>query len=96
MIKFLIKGILRDRSRSLFPIIIVTLTVAMIVFFKGFMMGILNGIINDTATISTGHLRVMTKAYEEEQQLFPIDLALLETEQLMMDLHPFIEMHGHT
>ena len=87
MIKFLIKGILRDRSRSLFPIIIVTLTVAMIIFFKGFMMGILNGIINDTATISTGHLRVMTKAYEEEQQLFPIDLALLKTEQLMMDLH---------
>jgi len=87
MIKFLIKGIFRDRSRSLFPIIIVTLTVAMIIFFKGFMMGILNGIINDTATISTGHLRVMTKAYEEEQQLFPIDLALLETEQLMMDLH---------
>ena len=42
MIKFLIKGILRDRSRSLFPIIIVTLTVAMIIFFKGFMMGILN------------------------------------------------------
>ena len=87
MIKFLIKGILRDRSRSLFPIIIVTLTVAMIIFFKGFMMGILNGIINDTATISTGHLRVMTKAYEEEQQLFPTDLALLETEQLMIDLH---------
>ena len=87
MIKFLIKGILRDRSRSLFPIIIVTLTVAMIVFFKGFMMGILNGIINDTATISTGHLRVMTKAYEQEQQLFPSDLALLGTEQLMVDLH---------
>jgi len=87
MIKFLIKGILRDKSRSLFPIIIVTLTVAMIVFFKGFMMGILNGIIKDTATISTGHLRVMTKAYEQEQQLFPSDLALLETEKLMVDLH---------
>ena len=44
LLTFLFKGILRDRSRSLFPIIVVALSVAMIVFFKGFMTGIMDGI----------------------------------------------------
>ena len=42
MIKFLTKGILRDRSRSLFPVLVVTLAVAMIIFFQGFFTGIMN------------------------------------------------------
>lgn len=41
MIRFLIKGLLRDRSRSLLPVIVVTagvmLTVAMHAYIKGFM-----------------------------------------------------------
>ena len=46
MIKFLIKGVLRDKSRSFFPIIIVGLSVAMIIFFQGFMTGVMNGFFN--------------------------------------------------
>ena len=87
MIKFLTKGILRDRSRSLFPVLVVTLTVGMIVFFQGFMTGILNGFFRDTAVVSTGHLKIMTRAYEEESQLLPNDLALLETDQLEVELN---------
>ncbi len=87
MIRFLTKGILRDRSRSLFPVIVVTLTVAMIIFFQGFMTGIVSGFFRDTAVVSTGHIKIMTQAYEEENQLLPNDLALLETDQLMVNLH---------
>ncbi len=86
MINFLIKGILRDRSRSLFPIFVVTLTVAMIVFFQGFLTGIMNSMFLDSAVVSTGHVKVMTRAYEEENQLLPNDLALLDTEQLVKEL----------
>ena len=71
MIRFLTKGILRDRSRSLFPILVVTLTVGMIVFFKGFMTGAVSGFFRDTAVVSTGHVKIMTRAYEEEHQLLP-------------------------
>ena len=87
MIKFLTKGILRDRSRSLFPVIVVTLTVAMIVLFQGFITGIINSMFLDSAVVSTGHVKIMTKAYHEENQLLPNDLALLNTEKLVRELN---------
>ena len=83
MIKFLIKGILRDRSRSLLPVLVVTLAVAMIIFFQGFMNGIINSMFLDSAVVSTGHVKVITKGYKEESQLLPNDLALLGTKQLI-------------
>ena len=86
MIKFLTKGILRDRSRSLFPILVITLTVAMIIAFQGFITGAFNGFFRDTAVVSTGHMKIMTRAYEEENLLLPNDLALLETDQLIEKL----------
>ncbi len=86
MIRFLTKGIIRDRSRSLFPILVVTLTVAMIVFFQGFMTGTVSGFFRDTAVVSTGHVKIMTRAYEKENQLLPNDLALLETDELLENL----------
>ena len=86
MINFLTKGILRDRSRSLFPILVVALSVTMIVFFTGFMTGIMNGFFRDTAVVSSGHLKIMTRAYNEENQLLPNDLALLETDQMIKNL----------
>ena len=87
MIKFLTKGILRDRSRSLFPVIVVTLTVAMIVLFQGFITGIMNSMFLDSAVVSTGHVKIMTKAYHEENQLLPNDLSLLDAEKLVRELN---------
>ena len=87
MIKFLIKGLLRDRSRSLFPVLVITLTVAMVVFAIGFMRGTMNGLFLDTAVILTGHEKITTRAYNEESQLMPNDLALLDADQLTHDLN---------
>ena len=81
MIKFLTKGILRDRSRSLFPVLVVTLAVAMIIFFQGFFTGIMNSMFLDSAVVSTGHVKVITRGYKEESQLLPNDLALLGTDR---------------
>ena len=86
MIKFLTKGIIRDRSRSLFPVLVVTLAVTMIIFFQGFFTGIINSMLLDSAVVSTGHVKVMTRGYKEESQLLPNDLALLETNQLVLKL----------
>jgi len=52
MLKFILKGILRDRSRSLFPIIVVSLIVALVIFNRGFLVGTMNGMFRDTAVIS--------------------------------------------
>tara|TARA_B100001750_G_C15464386_1_gene576165 strand:- start:24 stop:1304 length:1281 start_codon:yes stop_codon:yes gene_type:complete len=87
MIRFLTKGLLRDRSRSLFPVLVITLTVTLVIFSIGFLKGTMNSLLLDTAVILTGHEKVVTRAYHEESQLMPNDLALLEVDQLVDDLN---------
>ncbi len=87
MIKFLIKGLIRDRSRSFSPVLVITLTVALVVFSVGFLKGTMNSLLLDTAVILTGHEKVITRAYHEESQLMPNDLALLKVDQLIEDLN---------
>lgn len=87
MINFLIKGLLRDRSRSIFPIIIITATVTIVIFALGFMNGAMNGMFLNTAVIISGHEKVVTRAYKEESQMLPNDLALLNTDQIIATLN---------
>ena len=86
MIKFLTKGLLRDRSRSLFPVLVITLTVTLVIFSIGFMQGSMNSLLLDTAVILTGHEKVVTRAYSDESQLMPNDLALMDVDQLIENL----------
>ena len=60
MISFIIKGILRNRSRSLFPILIVAAGTMLTVFFYSYMQGGKNNFIETSARYQTGHLKVMT------------------------------------
>ena len=86
MIKFLSKGLMRDRTRSFFPLLVISLTVALVVFGSGFMRGIMNSMLLDTAVILTGHEKIVTLAYNEENQLMPNDLALLDSDELIEKL----------
>ena len=86
MMYFLIKGLLRDRSRSLFPVIIITITVTIVIFAIGFMKGSMNSVFQSTAVIISGHEKVVTRAYKEESQMLPNDLALLDVDQIIRNL----------
>ena len=86
MMYFLIKGLLRDRSRSLFPVIIITITVTIVIFSIGFMKGSINSVFQSTAVIISGHEKVVTRAYKEESQMLPNDLALLDVDQIIRNL----------
>tara|TARA_B100000959_G_scaffold222640_1_gene235730 strand:+ start:1196 stop:2479 length:1284 start_codon:yes stop_codon:yes gene_type:complete len=86
MINFLYKGLVRDRSRSFSPLIIITAIVAIIIFFSGFLNGIYNSLFFNTALVNSGHVKVVTHAYNLEHQLLPNDLALLEIEDIIEDL----------
>jgi putative ABC transport system permease protein len=83
MINFLFKGLLRDKSRSFFPIIIITLIVSIIIFFSGFLNGVYNSLFLNTAILNSGHVKVVTHAYNLEHQLLPNDLALLDVNSLV-------------
>ena len=86
MIKFLAKGLIRDRSRSLFPLLTIIITVTLVIFGIGFMEGAMNNFLQSTAVISSGHVKVVTKAYEKESSQLPNDLALFETNKIIQNL----------
>lgn len=86
MIKFLFKGLLRDRSRSLFPILTVFLGVLLTVVFYGWIQGALTNMVDASARFGTGHVKVMSRAYAKEVDQIPNDLALIRVEKLTQDL----------
>ncbi len=86
MIKFIFKGILRDKNRSLLPVIIISLGVFLTVFLSAWMNGVFSDIINLNANFSSGHVKITTKAYAENSGQMPNDLALLEISELMDEL----------
>jgi putative ABC transport system permease protein len=94
MIKFLLKGILRDRSRSLLPVIVVALGVFLTVFMSAFIRGVFKDITDVNAKFSTGHVKIQTRAYAENADQMPNDLSLLDVNELMDQLkadYPYME-----
>ena len=86
MIKFFIKGLIRDRQRSLLPIIVVAIGVMMAVFAQSWITGILGDIIDFNARFSTGHVKVVSQAYYDLVDQKPNDLALLDAEAFKEEL----------
>lgn len=86
MIKFLLKGLLRDRTRSLFPTLIVLVGVALTVLLFNWMNGTKNNLIQVNAKFNTGHVKIMSRAYAEEADQIPNDLALSGMESLQREL----------
>jgi len=86
MIRFLFKGIIRDKSRSLLPIIVISLGVMFTVILHCWINGIMGESIALNANFTNGHVKVTTRAYAKEASQMPIDLALLEANKLTQEL----------
>ncbi|HUW93195.1 MAG TPA: FtsX-like permease family protein [Bacteroidales bacterium] len=86
MIKFLFKGIIRDKSRSLLPIIVVALGVFLTVFMSGFLRGVFGDISDINAKFTTGHVKILTRAFAENESQMPNDLALMNVQELISQL----------
>ena len=63
MIRLLVKGMFRDRTRSLFPFTVVVVGVSLVIVLVGFLDGVIMGMVDSTAYLDTGHLRVVNKAF---------------------------------
>jgi putative ABC transport system permease protein len=86
MIKFLFKGLMRDRSRSWLPITVVALGVCITVFLQAYMAGVMGDSIESTAQFSTGHVKVMTHEYSRLMSQLPNDLDLENVSKLEQKL----------
>lgn len=86
MIKFILKGILRDRGRSLFPILVVTFGVFLTVLLFTWMGGAINSFIDVSANFESGHVKVMSRAYAENSDQIPNDLAFIGVGNLIENM----------
>lgn len=87
MIRFLLKGLWRDKGRSMIPIMIVAVGVTLSVFLHAYVTGLMNDSIELNAKISFGHVKVVTRSFAENMSQMPTDLALLGTGALKEELN---------
>lgn len=86
MIRFLFKGLIRDRTRSFFPVITVILGVMLTVFGYSWINGAQHNFIESSAKFNTGHVKIMSRAYAEEEDQIPNDLAYMGVADLIQEL----------
>ena len=91
MILFLLKGLVRDRSRSLFPILTVVAGVALTVVGQAWVRGTESELVHASAAFSTGHVKVAPRGATAESDAASAELALDHAGALLDDLrrrHP--------
>jgi putative ABC transport system permease protein len=86
MIRFLAKGLLREKNRSLYPIIVVAIGVWLTVFFHAYLTGFMGEWIDNSARFQTGHVQILTQAYAENTGQNPNDLAILGVTEIKNQL----------
>lgn len=82
MIKFILKGIIRDRHRSVLPIIVTATGVMLTVVFHSWLTGVLDDSIEYNARFASGHVKILTPAYFNNIDQMPNDFAILGTGEL--------------
>ena len=81
MLKFLAKGLMRDRTRSFFPILIIAAGVMLTVLFYSWINGYEIMMIAENARFETGHVKIVTRAYNEMIDQKPYDLGLMSVNE---------------
>ncbi|MBM3315426.1 FtsX-like permease family protein, partial [candidate division WOR-3 bacterium] len=86
MLGFLVKGLLRDRSRSLFPLLTVAIGVSLVVLMDSYLRGATDAMFQTTASFVCGHVRVTTRARAREGMTASNELALLGIDSIVVGL----------
>ena len=81
MFQFILKGVFRDRSRSLFPVLVVFAGVFLLFFGACFIEGSLENFIKSNSSFATGHVKIQSYPSAQEAGSGSLELAL-ETDPL--------------
>ena len=66
--------------------VVVTIGVTLCVLMQAWITGVLGDMIVFNARFTTGHVKVMSRAYNENRDQMPIDLSMIGTEELLQTL----------
>lgn len=86
MIRFLLKGLIRDKNRSVLPVIVVTIGVTITVFLQAYMNGVFTDSIESSAIFTSGHVKVVTHAYKQNITQMPNDFAMGDADEVLQQL----------
>jgi len=86
MIRFLIAGVIRDRSRSLFPILTVMIGAAITVTMAAYIGGAMPDMLRLSAHLDAGHVKVMSQGYFDDRHQMPLDMAMADADGLVKTL----------
>ena len=86
MIQFLLKGLWRDPSRSLFPFLTVVAGVTLTVLLQTVIGGFASDLSWSSARFGTGHVKVSSRAYAKEGDQASNELAYVGVEKLLGEL----------
>ena len=76
------------------PVIVVALGVFLTVFMSGFFQGVMKDMIEMNAKFTSGHVKVVTRAYAENSDQAPLDLAIMGVSDIkhqLQEAYPDLE-----
>ncbi len=77
-----LRNVMRNKRRSILTALGIIIAVALLIYSQGFISGMIGNMIENTARIKTGHIRIVTHEFERRKSLYPLGEALYITPEL--------------
>jgi ABC-type lipoprotein release transport system permease subunit len=93
LLKMAFRNVLRNKRRSILTAVGIIIAVMLIIYAQGFITGMIDNMIENTARIKTGHVRIVTPEYLRREKLSPLQEAVYITPELeeMVEATPEVE-----
>lgn len=82
LLKLALRNVMRNRRRSILTALGVIIAVTLIIYSQGFITGMIDNVLENTARIKSGHVRIATPEYERRKNLSPLENSLSITPEL--------------
>gem|GEM_PF-373514 len=93
LFKMAFRNVLRNKRRSILTAVGIIIAVMLIIYAQGFITGMVDSMIENTALIKSGHVRIVTPEYLRRQKLSPLEEAVYINPELeeMVDGTPEVQ-----
>lgn len=96
LLKMAFRNVLRNKRRSILTAVGIIIAVMLIIYAQGFITGMVGNMIENTARIKSGHVRIVTPEYLRREKLSPLEEALYITPELEKIIEETPEVTAYT
>lgn len=82
LFKMAFRNVLRNKRRSLLTAVGIIIAVMLIIYSQGFFTGMVDNMIENTARIKSGHIRIVNPEYLRREKLSPLEESVYITPEL--------------